>query len=220
MNHPSLLTRVQFQAIFLTPFAIILLLFSFFAGCAKQEEPKAAKPEVTIENLQTAYAKAVKYGEMYKKFLAQAEKEKNTNVVRLFQAVVHSESVHAARHAELLKKQGVEPVNPQPEPVTVGTTIQTLKMAVNTEEIEFQSMYPNLLRSAMQENFTEAAEQFGRCRDGDARQYDLLKDAHERGGKIQKVVYTVCPVCGYIATSDTTLECPVCKTKKNMFQNI
>lgn len=220
MNHPSLFTRVQFQALLLIPFTLCILHFAIFSGCGQKEEPKVQKPDITLENLQTAYAKAFRHVEMYKLFLAQAEKERNANAAALYRAVIASETIHANAHAELMKKRGVQPAEVNVDPVKVGTVIQTLKMATSSEEIEAESMFPNLLRTAMAENFTEAAEQFGRCRDGDSRQLELLKDAYERGGKIQKVTYTICPTCGYIISSDATEECPVCKTRKPNFQKV
>jgi len=208
------------------PITYLLALFVLLGvfsnmGCKKKEpEKKETKPEVTIENLQIAYSKSFNYSQMYSSFIKQADKENYKNVASLYRALTRSEEIHANKHAELLRKLGVEPAIPKQENIVVGKTMQTLKMAISTEEIEIQSMYPNLIRTAELEKFSEAFEQFRLIKDVDTQHYELLKDAHDRAGKIPKTPYYICTECGYILTSDKTEECPICKAKKEKFEKI
>jgi rubrerythrin len=221
MNISETLRRVQFVAIILTPFALALLFVAYFIGCqSKPEAVKEAKPTVTLENLQTAYAKQIRYRDMYELFVKQAEKEKNRPMAALYRAAARSEAIHADLHARLLRANGLEPITPAPEQVVVGTVLQTLKMATSSEEIEFSSMYPNLIRSAEAEKFAEASTQFDQIRSADERHNELFQDALSRNGKPLSAQYFVCPGCGYILDSPKTEECPVCKTPKDRFEKI
>ncbi|HZY09666.1 MAG TPA: rubrerythrin family protein [Bacteroidota bacterium] len=200
-------------------FSIIWLLLPV-SGCKqKSEEPKVTKPMVSLENLQIAYGKALKYQRMYQLFTAQAERERNTQVTLLYKALASSEEIHSNNHAKLLRAQGSEPKQPVYDSVVVGKTLQTLKMALSSEEIEVQSMYPNLIRSAELEKFQEAQNQFQTTLDADARHVELLNDALDRNGKIPKTQYLVCQGCGYIATS-TIDVCPLCQSNKETFKKI
>lgn len=221
MKAQSITTVLKFNVFVLFPFALILLFLAFFYGCQRAEEPgKEAVRLVTTENLQTAYAKSVRHQRMYARFVEQAEKEKNTGVANLFRAAAKSEEIHAANHARLLQSGGVTAVVPPDDPVTVGTTIQTLKMAVSSEEIETESMYPNLLHTAELEKLPEAVDQFAKTRDADARQLELFRLALDHNGKADKAPYFVCPGCGYILTSASTDECPTCHSAKSSFLKI
>lgn len=218
MNRPTFSQRVYFLSYVSFPFAVVMIMLAFLYGCQqKKEPPKEQLPTITLDNLQTAYAKAVRYNFMYSKFAPQALKEKNKDIYNLYLAIARSEQVHADQHAALMRSKGIEPKQPTIDSVSVGTMLQTLKMALSSEEIETESMYPNIMRSAEAEKFTAASEQFKFCMDGDQRQADLLKDAQDHNGKIKIGQLLVCPVCGYIFTSKEAEECPTCKTKQDKF---
>jgi len=213
--------QALFQLLILFLFGIPFMLVGSYFGCQKnKEESKEMRKAVTLENLQTAYAKSVKYARMYTLFSKRAEKDRLLNVANLYRAVSRSEQIHADLHGALLRKNGVEPVAPQEEAVPVGTTLQTLKLSISSEEIEFGSMYPNLLHTAELEKDSAAVAQFRATMEVDSQHGKLLREAFERSGRIPKVRYFVCPGCGYILTSEKTEECPVCHTKKERFERI
>jgi len=221
MKTRNLYERILFQSLIVFSLGATLYLLSSNVACKKQEEEKKpTKPEVTIENLQTAYAKSLNYERMYNLFAQRAKKDRLLNVANLYRAVARSEAIHAALHADLLRKQGVEPRTPQIDSVTVGTTLQTLKYSVSSEEIEFGRMYANLIRTAELEKFSEAQSQFQMTMEVDQQHADLFKEAFDRNGLIQKVPYFVCSGCGYILTSEKTEECPVCHSTKEKFEKI
>jgi len=210
-----------FQLLILVLFGIPFLLLGLNFGCQKQkEESKETRLKVTVENLQTAYAKSVNYARMYTLFTKRAEKDRLLNVANLYRAVSRSEQVHADLHAGLLRKNGVEPVAPQEEAVTVGTTLQTLKLSMSSEEIEFGSMYPNLIHTAEIEKDSAAAAQFRMTKEVEIQHAELFKEAFDRSGRIGRIQYFVCPGCGYILRSEKTEECPVCHSKKDKFERV
>ncbi len=216
---PSL---IKFHLLLFLPLGAGFFMLALLYGCQKtsDEKKEEVKPTVSIENLQTAYNKSVKRSRMYAMFVTQAEKERLKNTAKLYEALARSEAIHAANHARLLRAQGVEPAAVQEEKVVVGTTAQTLKMAASSEELEYEAMYPNLAKTAMTENYAEAAEQFKKTLDVDTEHGQLIKDAADRGGKILTAKFLVCPDCGYILTSDKTDECPNCHAKKTTFIQI
>ncbi len=214
-------TRMQFHLWTIVPFGIALWLLAFLPyGCEQKAQQQAPKATVTTDNLQTAYAKSIRHQRMYTRFVRQAEKEKLANIANLYRAIAQSESIHALNHATLLRTRGSEPKLPDVDSIAVGTTLQTFKMALSSEDIETESMYPNLIRTAGVEKDTVARDQFQKSMEADARQTELLKDASDRVGKIPKIDYYLCPGCGYIITSSSTEECPVCHAAKIRFEKV
>jgi rubrerythrin len=222
MNQITMVFRLQLLLFIVVPFGAALFFTGLLYGCSHEKKQETRKPtyEVSLENLQTAYAKSIRHQYMYSTFVKQAEKENRKQIASLYRAIARSEEIHARNHADLLRKQGREPQQVKVDTLIVGTVLQTLKMSQSSEEIEIESMYPNLIRTAGLEQFDEAKTQFEQTREADIRQAELINDALGRGGKIQKIPYYVCPGCGYIVTSDKVEECPVCKTSKNKFEKI
>jgi rubrerythrin len=189
-------------------------------GCHKSEVRSGAKPAATIQNLQTAYAKAVTYVRRYTLFVQQAEKERNAAIASLCRAVARSEEIRAGNHARLLRSFGVEPVMPPEERLAVGTTAQTLKMALSCEDVQYDEMYPGMIRTAAVEKDSAAARQFKMAREVDARHRELFFDAINQHGRVPRVEYLLCPGCGYVFDSDKSDECPVCHLKKESFVKV
>jgi rubrerythrin len=157
---------------------------------------------------------------MYKLFMKRAEKDGLLNVANLYRVASRSEQAHADLYAGLLHKKSIEPVAPQQENVAVGTTLQTLKLSVSGEEIEFGSMYPNLIHTAELEKDSMAAAHFRVAKEVNSQHAELFKEAFDRSGRIPKIRYSVCLGCGYILTSEKTEECPVCHSKKDKFEKV
>jgi rubrerythrin len=162
----------------------------------------------------------MRIGREYELFSKKAEKDRYGAIAILYRAVSRSEQIHAEMAAALLRSKGVEVKPFTPDSITVGTIMQTLRLAVSDEGLESESMYPNLARTAELEKFPEAAESFRRTLGADKRHVELFKDALDKGGFIVKVHYYVCPTCGYVITSVTADECPGCHTKKEKFERI
>ncbi|HJW28295.1 MAG TPA: ferritin family protein [Saprospiraceae bacterium] len=215
------LDKVRFH-FFLFPFFAALALFTLPYGCKQEQQSDQQKQvtQITLENLQIAYGKSVKHKAMYETFAQRAEKERLREVANLYRAVAHSEGIHAYNHAQLMRSHGIDAKMPALDSLSIGTTLQTLKMALSSEEIEVESMYANLIRTAEMEKFPEAVQQFENTRNADTRQMELMKEALDKNGKIVKSPYFVCAGCGFIMTSDKTVECPTCHAKKDRFQKI
>ncbi|HTR80499.1 MAG TPA: rubrerythrin family protein [Bacteroidota bacterium] len=208
-----------------TPLQLIFFLLTVFSvsivlpGCGKKETPQAA-PEITLQNLETAYSRESRISREYAVFSANAEKKHYSAVANLFKAVSRSEEIHAGMAATLLRSKGVEVKPFVPESVAVGTVVQSLRLASSDESLETESMYPNLIHAAEVEKFPEAAESFQLALNADKRHAELFKAMLDKNASGIRIQYYVCPECGYIITSDTARECPGCHTKKEKFEKI
>ncbi len=213
---PQHFTRTLFTVVLS---ALALSLLVPLSGC-KKNEPKQSQPEITLQNLQSAYVREMRISREYALFSKRAERDRYGAIANLFRAASRSEQIHAEMAAALLRGKGIEVKPFASDSIAVGTVMQTLRLAVSDEGLETESMYPNLARTAEIEKFPEAAESFRRTLDADKRHVELFKDALDKGGSIARIQYYVCPTCGYVITSATADECPGCHTKKEKFEKI
>ncbi|MGE5315568.1 MAG: ferritin family protein [Acidobacteriota bacterium] len=193
-------------------FCMLLPSVAVLEGCRQQEEIEK-KPLVTPENLQTAYAREARLAYTYDLFAKKAAKEYLPNVARLYRAAAASEAIHAAAHLEQMKALGVVPKPYTPEKVVVGTTMQTLRMAVSDEQIETESMYPNLIATAEAEKLNEIAATFRRFKRADEAQIRLMREAADNNGAISHIPFYICPKCGGLVLTSKTTGCADCGVK-------
>jgi len=207
MTHtPTLVRRMLVAA------AALLFLSGPLTGCRQQEEIEK-RQLVTPENLQTAYNREARLSHTYELFAKKAEKEFYPNVARLYRAAAKAEAIHAAGHLELMKSMGVTPKMFSPEKVVVGTTIQTLRMALSDNKIETESMYPNLIATAEGEHLNDVAALFRKYQRADEQQAKLLKEAEEKDGGISRVPFFICPKCGGFIMTAKNPGCKDCGVK-------
>jgi rubrerythrin len=202
--------------IFITGIVTTLLLFS---GCKKKDAGES-KPEITLQNLGTAYTREMRISREYMLFSKNAEKNHYSSVACLYKAASRSEEIHAEMAATLLRSKGIEVKPYVPDSIAVGTVAQTLHLASSDEALETESMYPNLIHSAELEKFPEAVESFRKALNADLRHAELFKMLLNKNGSGQATQYYVCPGCGYIMTSEKDEECPGCHMKKDTFEKI
>ncbi|HTY09743.1 MAG TPA: rubrerythrin family protein [Bacteroidota bacterium] len=217
----SFLRRIR-TSLFSSTLTVLTLTAAFpllLTDC-KKNDAKGQKPEITIQNLQTAYSRESRISREYALFAKNAEKSRYSAIANLYKAAARAEQIHAEMAATLLRSKGI-PVSPYvADSITVGTVMQTLRLALSDESLETESMYPSLARTADAEKFPEAAESFRRALLADKQHGALFKYAADRSGYIDRIQYYVCPCCGYIITSDTTKECPDCHEKREKFEKI
>ncbi len=204
----------------LVPLLISALALVFSSAGCKKEEPAAQKVTMTVKNLQEAESFAVKRASWYSKFAAEAEKERLPGTASLFRAISRSEEIRGKLHANLLRELDVESMEVSVDSVPIGTSYQTLKMAVSCEWSQVRSLYPNMIRLAEADGFPEISAHFILAQNVDLKHLELLKDAVDRKAKIAQKTYLVCSECGYIMSSGKEEECPICKAKKERFEKI
>lgn len=209
-----MITRYSFHRRPLIVFAAALVFATggLSTGCRQQEEIEK-KPLVTPENLQTAYNREARLAYTYDLFAKKADKEYLPNIARLYRAAAASEAIHASVHLEQMKALGATPKVYSPEKVVVGTTMQTLRMAISEEQIETESMYPNLIATAEAEKLNEYAAQFRKFQRADAQQIKLFREASDNNGGISRAPFFICPKCGGFIMTAKNPGCPDCGAK-------
>ncbi|MCK5138836.1 MAG: rubrerythrin family protein [Thermodesulfovibrionia bacterium] len=160
----------------------------------------------TEKNLQEAFAGESQANRKYLAFAKKAEKEGYKQVAKLFRAAAEAETVHAHNH---LKELG-----------GIKSTRENLETAIQGESHEFQNMYPQMIEDAKAEDNKSALRSFNFANQVEKIHADLYKKALELLGKNKEVDYYVCQVCGYTAEETAPDKCPVCASKKEMFEKI
>ncbi|MFH0990812.1 MAG: ferritin family protein [bacterium] len=215
--NPKSFELITFSLIVSIAVAVLIL-----PGCTKGKEEKQPLYPASVKNLTVAYEAALKRASWCQQFAAHAEQEKKPAIAAMIKGIVRSEQIHATQLTALLESLGVHPEPPSISPVKVGTIQQCLKNAYNTEILERNSTKLNWIRQAKEEGFEKGIALFTQMLEVEKRHVELLQYPMEHDGQVSfaKNAVKVCPDCGYIITSGTTPECPVCKMKKDQFISI
>ncbi|MEQ9353761.1 rubrerythrin family protein [Coleofasciculus chthonoplastes] len=176
---------------------------------------------VTLKNLQAAYNGESNAHARYLAFAEKAETEGYQQVARLFQAAAQAEAIHAANHAAVIRKLGAKPEATIETP-EVKSTRENLEEAIKGESYERDTMYPEFIEQAKQKGNTEAVQTFTYAVQAEtehAKYYTQAKDNLE-DWKEAKMVFYVCPECGFTTNNLNFENCPECGTAKNLFGEI
>ena len=160
----------------------------------------------TENNLKEAFAGESQANRTYLAFAKKAEQEGYNQVAKLFRAAAEAETVHAHAH---LREIGA-----------VKGTKENLATAMAGETHEFKSMYPQMIEDAKAEDVKGALRSFQYANDVEKIHADLYKKAIDTLGKETPVDYYVCQVCGMTVEGEPPDECPVCKSKKQVFKKV
>ena len=96
----------------------------------------------------------------YRAFAERAEQESYFSIANLFRATANAEEKHADDQWLLLQAMGATERPVVTSTPTVGTTAENLQVAIDGETYEYSVMYPDFLRIAQEEGFTDAARIF------------------------------------------------------------
>jgi rubrerythrin len=162
--------------------------------------------KMTEENLKNAYAGESQAHMKYLAFADAAEKEKFSNVARLFRANSFAEQVHATNHLRTLDG--------------IRKTAENLKAAVEGENFEVEEMYPAYMKVAEDQGEKMAVMMFYRAMEAEKVHAGLYKRAKEVVDKGQDLGYFpvhVCSMCGFTVEGEAPDKCPVCGAPKEKF---
>ena len=107
----------------------------------------------THQNLKEAFRGESQANRRYLYFARKADIEGQADIAALFRSVSEGETGHAFGHFDFLAEVG-DPVTG----VTVGSTTDNLKSAIEGETYEYTEMYPGFAKTARDEGFEEIAE--------------------------------------------------------------
>jgi len=161
----------------------------------------------TVEDLKEAFAGESQANRRYLAFAEQAEKDGFPQAARLFRAAAHAETIHAMNH---LKAMG-----------EMKSTAENLQAAINGENYEVVSMYPQFIKDAEGEAQKRALTSFKWAYEVEKVHESLYRKALEALGEdMPEIDYYVCPFCGYTHEGPLDDKCPVCGTPGKRFTRI
>ena len=176
----------------------------------------------TLDNLQTAYRGESNAHARYLAFAEEADEEQYGEIASLFRAAARAESIHAAKHAAVIKQLGGIP-EAKIETPGVKSTRENLEAAIKGESYERDTMYPQFLKQARSENKREAVRTFNLAQMAEAEHARLYIDALSNLEKLKnsKVKeYLVCTVCGFTSAKPDLSKCPSCFSHKDKFESV
>ncbi len=139
----------------------------------------------------------------------------------MFEATSKAEAIHALNHKAVMEKLQVkaDPVMPH---FTVKTTKENLEDAIQGENYEFTSMYPDFIKTAKDDNANDAIKSFRWAMETEKRHSLMYTNAltalNKNDLKSLPKVYWVCPKCGN--TYDQAKpedKCAFCYTSRDKF---
>jgi rubrerythrin len=185
----------------------------------------------TPKKLFAAYVGESQARNRYTFFSKIAKKEGYVLISKIFEETADQERMHGSWFYKMLqefkKEEKFDEFNLNADyPTTYGTTIENLKSAVNGENMEWQTLYPDLANTADKEGYPTIANRtraIARAEKHHSERYGkLLKligdDAFFKRGK--KIVW-VCLECGYEVEMDHLPDnwvCPSCSHSRAYFR--
>jgi rubrerythrin len=185
----------------------------------------------TPKKLFTAYVGESQARNRYTFFSKIAKKEGYVLVSKIFDETADQERMHGSWFYKMLqefkKEEDFDEFNVNADyPTTYGTTIENLKSAINGENMEWQTLYPDLANTADKEGYPDIAKRtraIARAEKHHSERYGkLLKligdDAFFKRGK--KIVW-ICLECGYEVEMEELPEnwkCPSCSHDRSYFR--
>ena len=136
----------------------------------------------TLENLMEAFAGESQANRKYIAYSKKAEADGKKNAAKLFKAASDAETIHAQKHFEVAGK--------------IKSTVENLNDAVNGENHEYQSMYPEFLKVAQEEGNQAAVRTFTYALKAEEVHARLYKEALDNLEQEEEIFYYLCPVCG------------------------
>jgi rubrerythrin len=187
----------------------------------------AAENAITIHNLLAAFEGESNAHAKYTAFAAKADEDELRGAASLFRAAARAEQIHAANHARVIKQLGGE-AKCEIHAVAVKSTLENLKAALDGEQYEIDTMYPEFLEEAAERKNTAAIRTFTGALEAEKTHARLYGEAIALlvGGKRDSWLgvardFYVCPVCGYTSETEEEHErCPVCHCPWERFEII
>ena len=164
----------------------------------------------TEENLKAAFAGESQARNKYTYFAKVARKEGYHYIANIFEESADNEMQHAKDEFKLLNG--------------IGDTVANLKEAIEGENYETVTMYPQFADEAEKEGHEEAANlfrQIAKVEEKHRDRYKKLLEMVENGTvfKREKPIQWKCSKCGYIHVGTEPLpQCPSCRHPKEYYE--
>ncbi len=184
----------------------------------------------TIKNLAVAFVGESQARNRYAMYAKIAKKQGYEQIAEIFLLTADQEREHAKWLMRLInelkeKAEDLKKIEINAEvPIVLGTTAENLKAAINGENYEHTSMYPEFAQVAEEENLPEIASRLKSIaiaeKHHEERYKKLLKELEAKTVfKKDKEVAWVCRKCGYEHYGkEAPQKCPACGHPQSYYQ--
>ena len=176
------------------------------------QDMECVTDNLTMVNLQKAFAGESQARNKYEYFAKVAQKEGYRDIAEHFQRAADNEKQHAKLELALHNRMESGSEN------NFGNTKENLAMAINGESYENITMYPDFAAIAKEEGHKEAAKLFKAICGVEVEHEKMFQMLLERLVAESEFVSDdadeawICEVCGHVHYGEKALkECPVCK---------
>jgi|ERR1017187_3696005 rubrerythrin len=174
----------------------------------------------TLDNLNAAFQGESNAAHRYAAFAKQAQSEGHAYAARLFRAAAKAETIHRESHKQAILALGGNIKDFKLDEVKPGTTAENLRAAIKGESYERDTMYPEFLALAKQDNAKEAVRTFVFAQKAETEHAKLYQAALDNLGKQADMPIYVCKVCGYTTTTLPDKNCPSCREPVSNYELI
>ena len=181
----------------------------------------------TLKNLIKAFIGESQARNRYTYYSKVAKKEGYEQIASIFLETANQEKEHAKRlfeHIQELKGETNEINVEATAPLVYDTTQENLKAAINGENYEYTSMYPEFAKVAEKEGFSKIAARLRAIavaeKHHEERYKKLLKEVKNNTvfSKSESVTW-VCRECGYEHLGQNAPnKCPSCDHEQGFYQ--
>jgi rubrerythrin len=176
--------------------------------------------DMTEMNLKSAFGGESQARNRYDIYAEHAERESFPNVARLFKAVAYAERIHAKSHFRVLKDSG-ESLVVSGGGFGLKSTSENLQVAIDGENFEIAEMYPAYVAVAKNQEEKSALRSFEWALEAEkihSELYTKAKKAVDAGKDVDLGPIQICKICGWTVEGEAPDECPLCKAKKDRFE--
>lgn len=161
----------------------------------------------TQKDLEAAFSGESQASRKYFHFAKKAEQEGYKQVAKLFRAAAIAETIHAGNHLKALGG--------------INETKSNLQAAIEGENYEVTTMYPDFIENAKAEGNTRAEKTFVWAWEVEKTHEELYKKALANlDGDQEELDYYICPFCGHTHAGPPPEKCPVCGAPREKFEKV
>lgn len=163
----------------------------------------------TERNLKDAFTGESQAGHKYLAFAQRAEQEGLPQVAKLFRAAAKAEAVHALAHLRAMNG--------------IKSTADNLREAIRGESFECKEMYPEYVRTAMDEGKKVAMLSFSNAMEVERVHHRLyveaLRGLDGQDGQPARAIF-VCGACGNTVLDAPPEDCSICNAPRDRFTEV
>jgi rubrerythrin len=180
---------------------------------------QAAVLKTTLEDVQKAFTLEMNAKIRYETWAAQADVETNKSASALLRAAALSESIHAAKHADMLKKRGVTQMPKEDLRPVVKSTRENLEAALKSAQDD-AALYPAFIKQAEESGRSDIIMSLKGAAASTESHVKLFGQAVKEFAAWKKgeaKSFAVCQVCGFTMMEPAPKTCPICSAPEDKF---